>query len=159
MLELNSKKKIEVHTFRHGFPVHFVCADRCRFRLADSLAIDFPDGIRRGVVVSSVGALERRDPSPEDPATQEGIFEPLGGYTRDEPRKYFECFVFRMDGLKDCGCCPKVLAFGSELDRCRTVTGAEALEAHQKMIQKYKGLLEGGWFPDPYVEENFEDLG
>jgi hypothetical protein len=147
--------KIVVRHKRHGFPVHFICADRCRFRMAESLTIQFPDGSWQGIVVSSVGA--RIPAGREADANGELKFEPLVFPLAGETPIFFEAMVFRVNRFKECGCCVNVVGFAEPLETIRTSTGREATDTHAKLVEKYREMLEGGWFPEPYIVPEEDD--
>jgi hypothetical protein len=102
-----------------GTPGHFICADRCCFRLHTQ--VNGPNGYR----VSTVGCYH---PAWVDQREAKGRPEPVGGHGR-----LYETFVFRLRK-------GEARRIGSPDETVLTDTPRTAESAHERMCAKYEAL-------------------
>jgi hypothetical protein len=103
-----------------GHAQHFICADKCRYRLGSLVK-----GEVGRYIVSTVGEYMIG-----------GEMRPIGA------DRLYGTYVFRADeGDQDCGC-PNVADWG-EIDSLSANTAKEAFENHTAMIVKWSRIADG----------------
>jgi len=105
-----------------GFPGHFICADRCRFRMCTKVG-DY--------LISTVGDMWIDDY--KNPGTRKR--ETIGA----GPESFFETYVFKAGARcaePDCGCRMPAIS-GMEIEGERCATAGEAQKLHMKYCNKY----------------------
>lgn len=110
-----------------GYPQHFCAAKDCRFHMATIVG---------KYVISTVGDYHppRVVQGDEGPDRMQPTEKPetIGA----GPDSFYETFVFRCDGLGQCGCCAAITSM-DVLDGPRTATAVEAQKCHMEMCRKY----------------------
>jgi len=99
-----------------GFPGHFICAERCRFRLCTQVG---------NYLISTVGDMYYDDKRQTVGAGKDSFFETYvfkAGPTCSEP---------------DCGCGQPVLDDACEIDGIRARTAGDAQRTHMEYCEKY----------------------
>lgn len=102
-----------------GYAGHFICSDRCLFRLCTQV------GKYR---VSTVGDLYI-NPEDEKPETVAGL-----------KNAYFETMVFLAEDRQECGC--HAVSDYAELERSLYPDHIQAHAGHMEMIEKYRKMQE-----------------
>jgi len=111
-----------------GYPGHFICADRCRFRMTTKVGT---------YLISTVGDMRRKENG------KMGNMETLGA----RENSFFETYVFR--NVKRCdeaGCTcggQPILTDACEIDGERNATAEDARAAHFRYCQKYSAPQPG----------------
>lgn len=103
-----------------GRPGHFICSDRCKFRLCTTV---------NGYMISSVGdmRMDKDDTRPREI-----------GYQR-----LYETYVFRLTkGTCGCGCWMPNRE-GSEIEGLPASSDKEATANHMAMVKKYAKIRKG----------------
>lgn len=101
----------------YGFPGHFILGARCQYHLCTRIG---------EVLVSTVGRLV------EDPERAPHQISELG------PGRYYETFVFRVDGENEHGD-PNVLSWDA-IDTEGYMASLEAEQGHRAMCEKWATL-------------------
>ncbi len=129
------KEKVKI-TFR-GWPGHFICSDRCIFRLNTLLEYQ---GVK--IVVSTVGMMKSSWPKGSE--FYKGPYETVGC------GRYYETMAFHAEmdgnGFIDANCCRQI-SFDSPWMQSELDSELKANDMHYKVIEEIEGrLLKGDKF-------------
>lgn len=109
-------------------PAHFICADKCLFRLATVV------GKNKEYIVSTIGEMESSAFT-----TTKRQWDTIGGGEND----FYETYVFKAV-KSDEPCCPYKIEVSKQVDGDRCATAKESTELHFKMCEKWDAnVLEG----------------